>query len=1084
MTTNRLSRDADFGAFAPGDKPIFGEDQKMRLIKALLAGLVLAAIVVGPPWALLRYIGNPWPAEGVPLSASLTDGAIIGLLAGIVWVLWAQLMACILVEAIAALTDDRIQLNVPFTLGVQQHVARRLITAVVVATVATPVASAAVSAPSAGAVPPAPAATFAGVGSADQKQADRQGRATKASPQERGGPTSVVTVMRLDSLWSIAERHLGDGDRWPEIAALNEGHLMNDGSRFVAADHIKPGWELRVPGGPTIEADASVVHKVTVTKGDTLSEIALDELGDAQAYPKLFEASTNIDQPGGEHLTDPDLIQPGWTILIPGLVPGREVAVDKDANQRDAYNSRPLTDGWNSSAPFPRVVPEPTVSTDDPGGWSEEAGEASSSTAHDLADEDGHPLLRALLATAGCLSAGTLGLLMTNRRRQFRRRRVGRTIASTPQEVVEVEQAIVEHGSEAQEDVTFLDRALRHVAGSCKVAGQPLPQLGAAVLGDEDLTLLFTQPATGEVPQGWTATDDARAWMLPRWTILEEDLETQPAPYPALVSIGQDEGGRTWLLDLETLGMCGIGGDPQQVADLARFMVAELAVNAWSEGSEVLLADQFGAETIGLNPARLRQLRRIDALARAAVLAGEMSEVEQNLDADVLTRRRDGLLLDTTHPVVVVVASRPEGAFATEIGDRDRSRVVIVHGDEESPVVELSGDGIAFLPMWGIRVKAFTLPTSEAGAMAALLASTRNFEDEPGPETQSDEGPLGKYARADGSLREEYTEPRHTEGDDPSSMLPDADAVYLATAATTVGDLAAAAPSVPEATRAELATLDPTLDQDVADWFDESCPRPKVHLLGPVEVSALNGGDPTSIDNLGGTISFIAYLACQDQGVTGERAAVACGWKTQKTVQNRATNARFLLGTRPDGSDWLPDASMSAGARRGTSPTYELVRGVGGVLNSADLFVRLRHRAERRGDVGGCEEDLVTALSLVTGAPFEAAAEHRFKWLFKPGQQRHDEILVGAVHDTAHLLATRAVAGGRTDLVRLACTAARNTSPHSDIAWLDQAAATEADSGRDAAGELVRDLVLDRFDEDLPPRSEAIVEQREWGATG
>ncbi|MEO5662858.1 MAG: peptidoglycan-binding protein, partial [Nocardioides sp.] len=1047
----------------------------MRLIKALLAGIVLAAIVVGPPWALLRYIGNPWPAEGVSLSAPLTDGAIIGLLAVIVWVLWAQLMACILVEAIAALTDDRIQLNVPFTLGVQQYLARRLITAVVAATVATPVA-AAMAAPSAAAVPPPPAVTSAGVGSGDQRQSHQQDRAT-TSPQGMGGATTVVTVMRLDSLWSIAELHLGDGDRWPEIAALNEGHPMNDGSRFVAADHIKPGWELRVPGGPTIEADASVTHKVTVTKGDTLSEIALDELGDAQAYPKLFEASKNIDQPGGEHLRDPDLIQPGWTILIPGMVPGREVAVADGANEVDADSSRARTDDWNSSAPFPRVVPEPTASTDDPGG-SDEAGEASSSSAHEVADEDGYTVLRALLATAGCLSAGALGLIMTNRRRQFRRRRIGRTIASTPPELAEVEQAILEHGSEAQEDVTFLDRALRHVAGSCKLAGHPPPQLGAAVLGSEDLTLLFTQPATGEVPEGWTATDDARAWMLPRWTILEEDLETQPAPYPALVSIGQDEGDRTWLLDLETLGRCGIGGEPQQVADLARFMVAELAVNAWSEGSEVLLADQFGAETIGLNPARLRQLQRSDALARAAVLAGEMSEVEQNLDADVLTRRRDGLLLDTTHPVVVVVASRPEGAFATDIAARDRSRVVVVHLDQESPTVELTGDGMAFLPMWGIRVKAFTLPASEAGAMAALLTSSRNFDDEPVPETQSDEGPLGKYARADGSLREEYTEPRHTEGDDPSSMLPDADAVYLATAATTAGDLAVAAPSVPEATRAELATLDPTLDQDVADWFDESCPRPKVHLLGPVEVTALRGGDPTSIDNLGGTISFIAYLACQDQGVTGERAAAACGWKTQKTVQNRATNARFLLGPRPDGSDWLPDASMSAGARRGTSPTYELVRGVGGVLNSADLFVRLRHRAERRGDVGGCEEDLVTALSLVTGAPFEAATEHRFKWLFKPGQQRHDEILVGAVHDTAHVLATRAVAGGRTDLVRIACTAARNASPHSDIAWLDQAAATEKESGRNAAGELVRDLVLDRFDEDLPPRSEAIVEQR------
>jgi hypothetical protein len=217
--------------------------------------------------------------------------------------------------------------------------------------------------------------------------------------------------------------------------------------------------------------------------------------------------------------------------------------------------------------------------------------------------------------------------------------------------------------------------------------------------------------------------------------------------------------------------------------------------------------------------------------------------------------------------------------------------------------------------------------------------------------------------------------------------------------------------------------------------------------------------------------------------VTAERVAAAFGWKTQKTVQNRATNARSLLGTRPDGTDWLPDASMSAGARRGTSPTYELVRDFDGVLTSADLFVRLKFRAQKRGD-HGCEEDLLTALSLVTGAPFEAASEHRFKWLFQAGQQRHDEILVGAIHDAAHVLATRAIAEGRTDLVRLACDAARKASPHSDIPWLDQAAATEAESGRDAAGELVREKVLDLFDEDLPLRSETIVEQREWGATG
>src|SRR5680860_1404114 len=98
-----------------------------------------------------------------------------------------------------------------------------------------------------------------------------------------------------------------------------------------------------------------------------------------------------------------------------------------------------------------------------------------------------------------------------------------------------------------------------------------------------------------------------------------------------------------------------------------------------------------------------------------------------------------------------------------------------------------------------------------------------------------------------------------------------------------------------------------------------------------------------------------------------------------------------------------------------------------------------------------------------------------------PEQQPLNEIHGGAIHDAAHVLATRAVAEGRTDLVRLACEAARKASPYSDIAWLDQAAATEAESGRDAAGELVREQVLDRFDEDLPPRSEAVVERREWG---
>ncbi len=1066
----------------------------MRLLKAAAAAILLVALVVVPPWALVRFIGSPWPAEGVSLSAPLTDGAILGLLAVIVWILWAQLMVCIAVEMVSALSADRLQLRAPLTMGVQQQLARSLIAAVVLATVAGPVAMSgtAVAADSAAPTKPTASPTTSQAAPSTQAEEDRSSatpeRKAAQAPHAAGrrnatGPGSTVTVMRLDSLWSIAERVLGDGDRWPEIAALNEGRVMHDGTTFMAADHIRPGWTLLVPGATGLDhgGDMPADHAAYQVKpGDSLSSIAEEELGDALAYPKLFEASTNIEQPGGTHLTDPDLIQPGWTIAIPApehAPPGAVTAPQElDDQAGEAREPQPQRREATPTA-------SPTTPAEAESGNSNRGAAPTATSVGEHDDEGELTALRALLASAVCLSAGALGLLMTNRRRQFRRRRVGRTVASIPDELLEVEQAVHENGSAAQEDVEFLDRALRHVAASCKVAEAAMPQLGAAVLSEEDLTLLFTHPAQAPVPEGWTSTDDARAWMLPRWTFLEPDLETQPAPYPAVVSIGEDDGGRTWLLDLETLGRCGIAGEPEQVTDLVRFVVAELAVNAWSEGSDVLLADEFGTETLGLNPARLRQVARSAAIARAEAVLGEMDAVEANLGADLLTRRRDGLVLDSAHPVVVVVSSRPAETFLTGVSQRDRSRVVVVHGGNDDPAVELAGDGTAFLPMWGISLRAFTLPAAEAQAMADLVASTRDLHDQPVPATTSDDGPLGKYANADGSLREEYIEPRRTEGNDPSSQLPEADAVYLATAATTAVDLAVAAPSVPEETRAEIASLDPNLDQDVADWFDETSPRPKIHLLGPVTVTSLNGGDPGAIDNLGGTISFIAYLACQDRGVTGERAAAACGWETQKTVQNRATNARFVLGTRPDGSDWLPDASMSDGARRGSTPTYDLVRGPGGVLNSADLFVRLKFRAQKRGDQGG-EDDLVRALSLVTGAPFEAATEHRFKWLFKVGQQRHDEILVGAIHDAAHVLATRAVAEGRTDLVRLACAAAQLASPHSDIAWLDAAAATEAESGRDAAGALVREQVLERLDEDLPARSEMIVDQREWGATG
>jgi nucleoid-associated protein YgaU len=52
------------------------------------------------------------------------------------------------------------------------------------------------------------------------------------------------------------------------------------------------------------------VSTYTVKAGDTLSSIARERLGSANAYPKIFEA--NRDQ-----LADPDKIKPGQVLKIP-----------------------------------------------------------------------------------------------------------------------------------------------------------------------------------------------------------------------------------------------------------------------------------------------------------------------------------------------------------------------------------------------------------------------------------------------------------------------------------------------------------------------------------------------------------------------------------------------------------------------------------------------------------------------------------------------------------------------------------------------------------------------------------------------
>lgn len=68
----------------------------------------------------------------------------------------------------------------------------------------------------------------------------------KDEAQEETGETDTYTVQAGDSLWSIAEKCLGDGFRYGEIKALNnlKSYIQN-GVEYV---EIHPGMVLKIPG--------------------------------------------------------------------------------------------------------------------------------------------------------------------------------------------------------------------------------------------------------------------------------------------------------------------------------------------------------------------------------------------------------------------------------------------------------------------------------------------------------------------------------------------------------------------------------------------------------------------------------------------------------------------------------------------------------------------------------------------------------------------------------------------------------------------------------------------------------------------
>ena len=1069
-------------------------------LTGLLATVAVLGIIIGLPALFLAIGANPIPDQA-PSWESVKDALlapddgtlILGLFKVIGWAAWAFMTLSLVVETIARLR--RVGAPKLPGLGRPQAAAHGLIGLAALLFIAAPIAAQAANAGPAAASAPA-AVGHVQAGTVDQTPA-QHGVKVEAK-QERA--TVDHSVKPGESLWSIAEDHLGDGARYKEIAELNRDLL---GSR---PSFLEPGWVLKLPAPDS----GTPAHTYTVQPNDTLSDIAHDELGDADRWPEIYKASTGITQPGGAHLVDPDVIDVGWKLSIPGA---QTPAGHDDRQQPQPRKDEPETPAEPKDEQQPIDPPAeetpPVPETEAPETAAPEVPQAEEPTAPaadvDQVDDTDDSILEAPWVLAGLTGGGVLlsgALLMalrSRRRSAYRNRPPGRAIAAPPPELAPVEMTLNATGAAAAATVEFADEALRRLAAAVGAQGTTMPPLAAVELAKGKLTMHLSAPAA--VPGPWVGSPDQTHWHVSTDIAVEDlgpDTGNVEPPYPLLATIGMSDTGETWLLNCEELSTLTISGDPTYGRDFARHLAAQLAVNPWSRRVQV---DCIGVaeETVAMDERiTYYPTGAAGTPATAEILAAAVTTVDRakRHDTDASTART-GSVDDDTWPARMLLLDAAAGdpddleqllQLVNDHVEQSATSIVVAGERPNTPgaVLHMTNTGRVVLEHVGLNLVAVGLTSDEASGCALVYAQseTPEYVDTPVDETATDGWEA--YTDSSGALRREYTLPRNTpEGavDEPlSSLLEGEDEEYIRESAIVQEDLEALAPKVPAHVRAEVEEKDPTLDQDIADWFSPNCDRPRLILLGPVTArthgKALAKRKPYFTE-------LLAFLALhRKHGATREQIREAFSISDGK-VRDYTNIVRDWLGPNSrTGEDHLPYADKAPAAKLTGVNVYQVDDGL---LVDLDLFIRLRKRGQSRGGAEGVA-DLCTALELVGEAqPFSQLREEGWAWLANE-PDRVDLMAGGWIADVALIVVTEALAAGDLIKARSAAYVANRADPDGESTRLCLAHVMKAEGDQLEADRILREEICNRSDDgdapmELSERTKTIIRTHGWLAS-
>jgi len=601
--------------------------QRMRGLAALVA---LAILIAGVPWALWTYAGGaPWNAFAEPsswLSAELDNSAIVAILTALLWVAWAYFLVCVAIEAVRA------RQNRPASSGGvgAQPLARRLVASVVLLVGTATAAAPAATAVTGGGSSPSNAGA---VHTSAQVAFERVNEAANPSP---GSVTRVA----------------GDGATAQQVAV--EGKAASaPNARLGLSYYVQP------PQG---------------RHHDCLWDIAERTLGDGMRWTEIYALNKDRVQSDGHRLVDPDLIYPGWLMVLPDDATGPNVIGVGQLQQSSDESGGAAKGSGNAVNRGANTGDAAHDSTAD-------AASSSSSGSED------HSTMYAQLGLGGGLLAA--GLLWGLRRRR------GWNGGDPPGRGRPFEE---EYGLQLRADrpaAMFADRAMR----SLKTKRDARPSV--ARLGVDQMSVRFDMPP-GPPDTGWAAGADAYEWTVREDALPHDDHDSESAA-PQLVCIGVD-GSEQVLVNLAAAGgVVAVSGDARVASEMARSVVVDLATHAWADVIEVI-AVGFHEDLLPLGGGRLRQFESL-----ADAIAHVRGSVQHRLSERAI--------------VCAVEPSRTQAAALTGFAtDRDKPIGVFCCGEAERAGLRLSvnADGVVVPSGWGLALSAQRLPAASIPPLVAL----------------------------------------------------------------------------------------------------------------------------------------------------------------------------------------------------------------------------------------------------------------------------------------------------------------------------------------------------------------------------